>query len=152
MNILILCTGNSCRSQIAQGWLKTINPSLNVYSAGTHPQKEVNPLAIKVMKESGVDISSQKPKNVDEYLNMDWDYVITVCNDANENCPIFQGKTKNRLHYSFDDPSKAVGSEEFIWSEFQRVSLEINHIFFFLNEKVFGKDDLLCENTDCSEF
>ena len=152
MNILILCTGNSCRSQIAQGWLKTLNPSLNVYSAGTNPQKEVHPLAIKVMKESGIDISLQKPKNVDEYLNMDWDYVITVCDDANENCPIFQGKAKNRLHYSFDDPSKAVGSEEFIWSEFQRISLEINHIFFFLNEKIIGKNDIICDNTDCPEF
>lgn len=152
MNILILCTGNSCRSQIAQGWLKTLNPSLNVHSAGTNPAKEVNPLAVKVMKESGVDISSQKPKNVEEYLNMDWDYVITICDDAKETCPTFLGKTKHQLHYSFEDPSKAVGSEEFIWSEFQRISLEINHIFFFLNEKVFGKDNIICDNTDCPEF
>ena len=107
MNILILCTGNSCRSQIAQGWLKTINPSLNVHSAGTNPAKKVNPLAIEVMKESGVDISSQKPKSVDEYLGMDWDYVITVCDDAKETCPVFLGDAKHRLHYSFDDPSKA---------------------------------------------
>lgn len=152
MNILILCTGNSCRSQIAQGWLKTINPSLNVHSAGTNPAKKVNPLAIEVMKESGVDISSQKPKSVDEYLGMDWDYIITVCDDAKETCPVFLGDAKHRLHYSFDDPSKAEGSEEFIWNEFQRVSLEINHIFFFLNEKVFGQENIICENTDCPEF
>lgn len=152
MNILILCTGNSCRSQMAHGWLKQINPSLNVYSAGTIPAKEVNPLAIEVMKASGVDISSHKPTSVEEYLEMDWDYVITVCDDAKESCPLFLGKTKNRLHYSFEDPSKAVGSQEFIWKEFQKISLEINHIFFFLNEKVFGQDNVICNKTDCPKF
>lgn len=152
MNILILCTGNSCRSQMAEAWLKQINPSLNVFSAGTIPANEVHPLAIKVMKEANIDISSNKPKLVDQFLDKDWDYVITVCDDAKESCPFFSAKTKNRLHYSFEDPSKAKGDEDFIWEEFKRISLEINHVFFFLNEKVFGNDDMICTKTDCPEY
>lgn len=150
MNILILCTGNSCRSQIAEAWLKQINPSLNVFSAGTIPANEVHPLAIKVMKEAGIDISQNKPKSVDEFLDKDWDYVITVCDDAKENCPLFTGKAENIIHYSFEDPSKKEGTDEFIWNEFKRISLEINHIFFFFNEKIFGKNDLICTNTECN--
>ena len=152
MNILILCTGNSCRSQMAEAWLKQINPSLNVFSAGTIPANEVHPLAIKVMKEANIDISSNKPKLVDQFLDKDWDYVITVCDDAKESCPFFSGKTKNRLHYSFEDPTKAKGDKDFIWEEFKRISLEINHVFFFLNEKVFGNDDMICTETNCPEY
>ena len=91
MKILILCTGNSCRSQMAQGWLQSFDKNLIVCSAGTNPADEVNPLAIKTMKNSGIDISSHTPKPVDQYLDEPWDYVITVCGDANENCPIFRG-------------------------------------------------------------
>ncbi|MCK9163493.1 MAG: arsenate reductase ArsC [Bacteroidales bacterium] len=152
MNILILCTGNSCRSQMAEAWLKQINPSLNVSSAGTEPAKEVHPLAVKVMKEAGLDISSNKPKLVDEFLDKDWDYVITVCDNAKETCPFFTGNAKNFLHYSFEDPSKAEGDDKFIWEEFNRISLEINHIFFFLNEKVFGKEGIICSNDECEGF
>ncbi|MFA7082862.1 MAG: arsenate reductase ArsC [Bacteroidales bacterium] len=152
MNILILCTGNSCRSQMAEAWLKQINPSLNVYSAGTYPQNNVHPLAIKVMEESGIDISTNIPKSVDNLIDKEWDYVIFVCDNAKETCPNFYGKVKNFLNYTFEDPAKTEGSEEFIWKEFKRVCLEINHIFFFLNEKVFGKEGIICNNNECPEF
>lgn len=130
MKILILCTGNSCRSQMAHGWLQSFDRSLNVYSAGTEPAAQVNPKAVKVMAEAGVDISSHTPKSVNQYLDESWDYVITVCGGANESCPAFVGKVANRLHIGFDDPSHVTGSEEFIWSEFRRVRDEIRHRFF----------------------
>ena len=152
MNILILCTGNSCRSQMAEAWLKQINPNLNVYSAGTFPANEVHPLAVKVMEENGIDISSNKPKRVDEFLDKEWDYVITVCDNAKERCPYFTGEAKNFLHYCFEDPSKAEGEKEFILEEFRRISLEINHMFFFLNEKVFGQEGIICTKHECEGF
>lgn len=130
MKILILCTGNSCRSQMAHGWLQSFDRSLNVYSAGTEPAAQVNPKAVKVMAEAGVDISSHTPKSVTQYLDESWDYVITVCGGANESCPAFIGKVANRLHIGFDDPSHVTGSEEFIWSEFRRVRDEIRHRFY----------------------
>ncbi len=121
MKILILCTGNSCRSQMAHGFMQSFDKSLIVRSAGTQPSERVNPLAVEVMKEVGIDISSQKPKSVNEYLGESWDYVITVCDDAKESCPFFSGKVAHRLHIGFEDPSKVIGSEEFILSEFRRV-------------------------------
>lgn len=125
MKVLILCTGNSCRSQMAHGILQSFDKSLEVYSAGTQPASQVNPLAVEVMKEIGIDISSHAPKNVGIYLDDAWDYVITVCGGANETCPAFIGKVGKRLHIGFDDPSDAKGSEEFIISEFRRVRDEI---------------------------
>ena len=125
MRILILCTGNSCRSQMAHGFLQSFDKSLEVYSAGTKPALQVNPRAIQVMHEVGVDISIHTPKNVDIYLNDEWDYVITVCGGAKVTCPMFVGKVETRLHIGFDDPSDAVGSDEFIMSEFRRVRDEI---------------------------
>ncbi len=125
MKVLILCTGNSCRSQMAHGFLQSLEKSLEVHSAGTHPAPQVNPHAVKVMKEAGIDISSHTPKNVGIYLNDAWDYVITVCGSANETCPTFIGKVGKRLHIGFDDPSDAQGSEEFVTSEFRRVRDEI---------------------------
>jgi arsenate reductase len=130
MKILILCTGNSCRSQMAQGFLKSFDNMLEVHSAGTSPAPAVNPSAVKVMAEVGIDISKNSPKHVDEYLNDQWDYVITVCDDANETCPFFIGKVKHRLHMGFEDPSHATGSDEFIMSEFRRVRDEIKTEFF----------------------
>ncbi len=121
VRILILCTGNSCRSQMAHGFLQSFDKSLEVHSAGTEPGFEVNKRAIKVMAEAGIDISGHYPKSVDEYINEEWDYVITVCDSANETCPLFMGKVKHRLHIGFEDPSNATGSEEFIMSEFRRV-------------------------------
>ncbi len=130
MKILILCTGNSCRSQMAQGFLKSFDSTIEVQSAGTFPANKVNPRAIKVMDEAGIDISKNSPKSVDEFLNDKWDYVITVCDDAKETCPVFLGKVKHRLHMGFEDPSIATGSEEFIISEFRRIRDEIRTRFY----------------------
>lgn len=136
MKILILCTGNSCRSQIAHGFLQSFDNRLEVYSAGTKPAEKVNPMAVKVMNEMGIDLSSHSPKSVIQYTGQEWDYVITVCGGANESCPLFTGKVKNRLHIGFDDPSEATGTPEFINSEFHRVRDEIKTRFFdfYLNE------------------
>jgi arsenate reductase len=106
---------------MAHGFLQSFDKSLEVHSAGTEPGFEVNKRAIKVMAEAGIDISGHYPKSVDEYINEEWDYVITVCDSANETCPLFMGKVKYRLHIGFEDPSNATGSEEFIMSEFRRV-------------------------------
>lgn len=121
VKILILCTGNSCRSQMAQGFLQSFDDRLTVCSAGTEPAKQINQKAVQVMKEAGIDISHHTPKLVDQYLQDEWDYVITVCDHANETCPLFMGKVKHRLHMGFEDPSNATGSEDFIISEFRRV-------------------------------
>lgn len=130
MKILILCTGNSCRSQMAQGFLQSFNNDLEVSSAGTEPAKQINQKAVQVMKEAGIDISHHKPKLVDQYLKDEWDYVITVCDDANETCPVFPGKVNHRLHIAFEDPSHATGTEEFIMSEFRKIRDEIEEEFF----------------------
>lgn len=132
MKILILCTGNSCRSQMAHGFLQHFDEKLTVRSAGTEPAKQVNQTAVKVMKEAGIDISHHTPKMVDQYINDEWDYVITVCDHANETCPIFMGKVKHRLHMGFEDPSLAKGSEEFILSEFYRIRDQIKNDFHLL--------------------
>ncbi|MBP1673466.1 MAG: protein tyrosine phosphatase [Bacteroidetes bacterium] len=112
MKILILCTGNSCRSQMAHGFMKTIDSSLIVRSAGTKPEKQVNKYAVQVMSEIGIDISNHTPHFVDEYIAEPWDYVITVCDHAKEVCPVFTGNVKNRLHLGFEDPADATGTDE----------------------------------------
>ena len=129
MKVLILCTGNSCRSQMAHGFLQSFNSDLEVHSAGTKPADIVNPKAIEVMKEVGVDISNHRPRSGEIYLNDEWDYVITVCGGANESCPMFTGNVKHRLHIGFDDPSDAIGADEFVMSEFRRVRDEIKEKF-----------------------
>jgi arsenate reductase len=135
MKILILCTGNSCRSQMAQGFLQSFVEKNEVFSAGTFPASKVNSIAVKVMGEVGIDISQNSPKNVSQYLDEDWDYVITVCDDANESCPFFPGKVMHRLHFGFQDPSNAVGSKEYIISEFRRIRDEIKNTFYkFYND------------------
>lgn len=130
MRILILCTGNSCRSQMAQGFLQSFDKKLEVKSAGTDPAIEINPKAVKVMQENGIDISKHKPKSVDAYLQDEWDYVITVCDNAKETCPVFFGKVKKQLHFGFEDPSHVTGTDNFIWSEFRRVRDEIRLKFY----------------------
>ncbi len=125
MKILILCTGNSCRSQMAEGILRNIDSDLQVYSAGTKPANMVNPLAITAMDEIGIDISWHKPELVDTYINMDFDYVITVCDNAKETCPVFIGNVKHRLHIGFDDPAEATGTEEEQMVVYRRVRDEI---------------------------
>ena len=136
MKILILCTGNSCRSQMVHGFLQSFDNRLEVYSAGTKPAEKVNPMAVKVMDEMGIDLSTHSPKSVNLYTGKEWDYVITVCCGANESCPMFTGKVRNRLHIGFDDPSEATGTPEFINQEFHRVRDEIKARFyeFYLNE------------------
>ncbi len=129
MKILILCTGNSCRSQMAEGFLKSFDPALEVRSAGTGPSDRVHPKAVQVMAEEGIDISGGYPKNVDQFLDTAFDYVITVCDNAKETCPFFTGKVNHRLHIGFDDPADAVGTEEEILAEFRRVRDEIKRDF-----------------------
>jgi len=127
--ILVICTGNSCRSQMAEGFLKSFDKTLEVSSAGTHPADKVNPNAVKVMKEIGIDISHHLPELVDQYIDREWDYVITVCGGAKEVCPAFIGKVKSRLHIGFDDPADAVGSEEEVMAVYRRVRDEIRNGF-----------------------
>ncbi len=127
--ILILCTGNSCRSRMAEGFLKSFDPNLEVYSAGTKPAEAVHPKAIEVMKEAGIDISGNDPERVDKFMDKDIDYVITVCGGARETCPVFTGTVGNQLHIGFDDPATATGSEEEIMAEFRRVRDEIREKF-----------------------
>ena len=105
MKILVVCTGNSCRSQIAEGLIKNRFPDFEVFSAGTHPESNVNPYAVKVMQEKGIDISSHYPKLVDDFLDTEFDYVLTVCDSANELCPVFPN-AKNIIHKSFVDPKR----------------------------------------------
>lgn len=128
--ILILCTGNSCRSQMAEGFLKSFDDELEVYSAGTKPAEKVNPFAIKAMKEVGIDISNGVAENVDKYLSQSFDYVITVCDNAKETCPVFMGDVKHRLHIGFDDPAEAVGTEEEVMPVYRRVRDEIKKEFY----------------------
>ncbi len=137
MKILILCTGNSCRSQMAHGFLQSLNKDLVVCSAGTEPASRVNRIAVEVMSEAGFDISHYFPKHVDRYLHEEWDYVITVCDHALETCPVFSGKVKTRLHIGFEDPSHATGTDEYILSEFRRIRDEIRVAMGkFYNEKI----------------
>ena len=141
MNILILCTGNSCRSQMAEGFMKYFDSSLNVYSAGTKPTERVNPFAVQVMKEIGIDISNNKPQHVDKFLDKDFDFVITVCGEANESCPVFNGKVKKRLHIGFPDPANAEGSDEEKLSVFKKVRDQINHEFYEFYCEITGTID-----------
>ncbi|MBU2465973.1 MAG: arsenate reductase ArsC, partial [Bacteroidetes bacterium] len=127
MKILILCTGNSCRSQMAEGFLKSFDPSLEVVSAGTNPSTEVHPKAIEVMKEALIDLSENNPKNVSVFLDEAFDYVVTVCGGAQESCPAFTGKVKHRIHIGFDDPAEATGTDEEIIAVFRRVRDEIKN-------------------------
>lgn len=130
MKILILCTGNSCRSQMAEGFLKSFDSKLEVYSAGTKPTGKVHPKAIQVMQEIDIDISKNEPKSVDEFLQNAFDYVITVCGGAQESCPTFTGKVKNHLHIGFEDPADATGTNEEIVAEFRKIRDEIKKDFY----------------------
>lgn len=135
--ILILCTGNSCRSQMAEGFLKSFDSELEVYSAGTNPSSRVNPNAVRVMAEIGIDISDSTPENVDHYLDQSFDYVITVCDNAKETCPMFLGDVKEQVHIGFTDPADVVGTEEEVLAEFRRIREKIKREFYqFYAEKV----------------
>jgi len=139
--ILILCTGNSCRSQMAEGFLKSLDENLEVFSAGTKPAEKVNPYAVKAMKEIGIDISDGVAENVDKYLSQSFDYVITVCDNAKETCPVFIGDVKHRIHIGFDDPADAVGTEEEVMPVYRRVRDEIKKEFHKLYQNELREND-----------
>ena len=141
MKILILCTGNSCRSQMGQAFMQSYNKNLEVYSAGTEPSNKVHPIAIKVMKELDFDLVNYKPESVNLYLDIDFDYLITVCGGAKEACPTFTGKVKKRIHIGFDDPAEAKGNDTFILSEFRRIRDEINNDFKAYYDKTISSDE-----------
>jgi len=134
--ILILCTGNSCRSQMAEGFLKSFDNNLEVYSAGTKPAEKVNPFTVKAMTEVGIDISKGIAEDVNKYIDQSFDYVVTVCDNAKETCPIFSGSVKHRLHIGFEDPADATGAEEEVMLVYRRVRDEIKKDFyeFYLKE------------------
>ncbi len=123
-NILVLCTGNSCRSQMMEGWIRHFGgSSIEVKSAGVETHG-VNPRAVKVMKEAGVDISSHTSNHIDEYMHLGFDLVITVCDNAKERCPVFP-TTAEKRHHNFPDPAKAKGSEKEILDQFREVRDQI---------------------------
>ena len=122
--ILVLCTGNSCRSQIAEGYLRHFaNGNAEVYSAGVETHG-VNPKAIAIMQEDSIDISNHTSTNIDEYFDIDFDFVITVCDNAKERCPFFPTKAK-KFHHNFSDPAKAKGTDEEINEQFRQVRQQI---------------------------
>ena len=122
--VLVLCTGNSCRSQIAEGYLRYFaEQKAEIFSAGVETHG-VNPKAIATMKEDGIDISHHTSNNIDEYRNIDFDFVITVCDNAKERCPFFPTKAQ-KFHYNFPDPAKATGSDDEISEEFRKVRQQI---------------------------
>jgi arsenate reductase len=127
--ILILCTGNSCRSHLAEGFLGALaSDILNVQSAGSQPTGFVHPLAIQVMQEVGIDIASHRSKHLNEFIQQNVETVITVCGNADQACPMFPGQV-NRHHWAFEDPAKAEGSEEEILQVFRKVRDEIKAVF-----------------------
>ncbi|TKB99158.1 arsenate reductase ArsC [Pedobacter cryophilus] len=139
MNVLVLCTGNSCRSQLAEGYLTYFaGDKATIYSAGIETHG-VNPRAIKVMQEDGIDISKHTSNHVDEYADIEFDYLITVCDHAKEACPYFPTKAV-KLHHNFPDPAKAKGSEEEIMDEFRAVREMIKtYASDFVNEYINKK-------------
>jgi len=123
--VLILCTGNSCRSQMAEGWVNhELAESWTALSAGTQPAARVHPLAIRAMTEEGIDISGGIPESVDRFLEMPWDLVITVCDSARETCPVFPGPVET-LHISFPDPAEASGTDDEVMAVFRAVRDDI---------------------------
>jgi arsenate reductase len=138
--ILILCTGNSCRSQMAEGFLKSFNSELEVFSAGTIPAKKINPNSVIVMEEVGIDISSQYPQDVDEFIEQPFDYVITVCDNAKEVCPVFSGEVKHQLHLPFDDPADATGTEQEVLAVYKRIRDEIKEEFAQFYNEIIDND------------
>ena len=141
--ILILCTGNTCRSQMAEGFLKSFDKELDVYSAGIKHAEKVNPNAVKVMNELGIDISGGIPNDVKEFLNDSFDYVITVCDNAKEDCAIFSGNVKEQLHIGFEDSSDVIGSEQEVLAVFRKIRDEIRRDFYkFYVERINKIDNV----------
>jgi arsenate reductase len=140
MKILILCTGNSCRSLMAQRFLLSFDSRPEVFSAGTYPASKVNPKANKVIAEAGIDISGHSPISAGHFINDSWDYVITVCDSARETSPVFTGNVKSRLHIGFEDPSAIKGTDDFITDEFRRIRDLIKYEFYrFYVERIISQ-------------
>lgn len=128
-NILVLCTGNSCRSQMAHGYLQKLqNGKANIYSAGIETHG-LNPGAVAIMAEDHIDISKHSSNHVDEYSGIEWDYIITVCDHAKENCPFIPSKNAKRIHHNFFDPSKVEGTAEEKHAAFKKTRNEIKDFF-----------------------
>lgn len=123
--ILVLCTGNSARSQMAEGFLRSFDARLEVYSAGTRPAERVHPAAVRAMAEAGIDIGGARPKSVEQFLGQRFDFVITVCDHANQTCPVFTGEVRRRAHIGFEDPAAVRGTDEEVLAAFRRVRDEI---------------------------
>jgi arsenate reductase len=140
MRVLILCTGNSARSQMAEGYLRALDASIEVHSAGTEPAARVNPLAVAAMAEAGIDIAGHRPKSVDEFLATPFDTVITVCGEADRNCPAFLGRVGERVHIGLTDPAAAQGSEEQRMRVFREVRDGLFERFREWLEKEKGKE------------
>ncbi len=136
MKILIICTGNSCRSQMTEAFLQSFDSNVIVFSAGTKPEDKVDDMAIAVMQELGIDISQKIPKSVEKYINEYWDYVITVCDNAKETCPVFLGDVRHRIHIGFEDPSNIQGSDEYRLNEYRRIRDEIKEKFLQLYNEI----------------
>ena len=136
MKILIICTGNSCRSQMAEAFLQSFDSNVIVFSAGTKPEDKVDDMAIAVMQELGIDMSQKIPKSVEKYINEYWDYVITVCDNAKETCPVFLGDVRHRIHIGFEDPSNIQGSYEYRLNEYRRIRDEIKEKFLQLYNEI----------------
>lgn len=136
MRILLICTGNSCRSQMAHGLLQSMDGTLEVFSAGSAPSLRVSPYSIEAMREAGIDISEHTPRDVREYWWQDWDYVITLCDRAAECYPVFRGRVGKRLHIGFDDPAASCGTPEEILDEYRATRDEIKEAMreFYDNE------------------
>jgi arsenate reductase len=138
--ILVLCTGNTCRSQMAEGFLKSFDDELEVFSAGVKPEERVNPNAVKAMDELGIDISKGISQDVNEYINDSFDYVITVCDNAKETCPVFLGDVTEQLHIGFEDPANAKGTEEEVMPVYRKIRDQIKKDFFeFYQNKLKDK-------------
>lgn len=136
-NVLVLCTGNSCRSQMAHGYLENYQDALaKIYSAGIETHG-LNPGAVAIMKEDGIDISHHTSNHVDEYQGIEWDYIITVCDHAKENCPFIPAKNAERIHHNFSDPSKVQGTEQEIHEAFYKTREEIKEFCYeFIKEEL----------------
>jgi arsenate reductase len=139
IGVLVLCTGNSARSQMSAGFLRSFDPNLEVHSAGTKPAARVNPYAVRAMKEIGIDISGEIPKSVHPFTGQAFDHVITVCDDADRTCPNFRGRVGNRVHIGFPDPAQATGTDDQKMAVFRNVRNDIQKRFREYYEKTIRR-------------
>jgi arsenate reductase len=136
MRILIVCTGNSCRSQMAEYYLKSYNSKMEVFSAGSKPEKVINPRTIVVMREDGIQMNEAIPNHINEFISHKFDYVITVCGNAERICPVFIGEVKNRLHIGFEDPASANGTDEEVLLIYRKIRDQIKDGFYQFYQEI----------------